>query len=194
MSTLNSLFKKIRLTYLSELRKEIEVYNRTFEHTLNEALVELGCSTGLPTAYLLHRVDMVSNSHNYTDFTEYHSKNTVYFAPRNITMNSRTHLRLEPFLWQEVDIECGGADFDLQAQSIQRWIYHWINDQHRDDDCPFSLKGCVHGLTLTQNDGEPNRLTVDLGSAKESALIELLHILSNANVETIRVYSRSLYL
>ncbi len=191
MHTLSSLFQQIRKTYLHDLKKEIEVYNNTFEHTLIEALVELGGKGNLPPAFQLHRVDMVSNSDNYTDFSECNSINTVYFKPRNIQLNHKTSLRLEPFLWQSVDIECRGSDLDSRV--LQRWIYHWINDQHRDRDCPFQLKGCVHGIKVANESAPLNCFSVDLGSAKETALIELLHLLSKSNAEHIRVFSNALY-
>lgn len=192
MTNLTTLFKQIRHNYLAELRKEIETYNQTFEHTAAEELIEHVTNQSLPSAFQLHRVDMVSNSHNYTDYTEFQSKNTVFFRPRVIKVNKVTELKIEPFLWHEVDIEC--SNVDLRSRLIQNWVFRWINEQGIKEDCPFALKGCVHGIMIPPTKAEVNRFSVDLGSAKETALIELLHILIKQKAQSIRVYSRSLYI
>lgn len=192
MATLNTLFQKVRVNYLIELKKEIEKYNRAFESTDVEKLIEKPSNKSIPSAYKLHRVDMVSNSKNHTDFSEFQTKNAIYFKPREVKLLNNTRLRVEPFLWEQVDIECSGVDYS--DKTLVRWLYKWMTEKGTQEVCPFKLKGCVHGATITQNQSQVSRFTVDMGSAKEQALLELIHALDKSSAEHIRIYSRSLYM
>lgn len=192
MTTLTNLFQKVRLNYLEELHGEIERYNRCYQDTDIEALVEQAGGKKLPSAYQLHRVDMVSNAHDYTNFSEFQTRNAIYFKPRDIQLSKNTQLRLEPFLWQEVDIECVGAD--LTSASLQSWLYKWITENGKRHACPFRLKGCIHGVNMPPIETQKTRFSVDMGSANEQGLVELIHTLIRLRAQQIRIYSRSLYM
>lgn len=180
---------RIREHYLVGFCKEIATYNKTFNQTSSETLIELDRQEYVPAIYHLHRVDISSNSNSYTDFTEFKSQDNIYFRPTKLSLNNQMKISLEPFVWNEVDFECSA--FDINAPLLQKWAFYWLHDHKRRND--YGLTGCVHGLTFPNAEAGYCHFKVDFGSADVQSFGELLQVLQHLGVRRTRVYSRSLY-
>lgn len=191
MKNIQQFIARIRDQYVVELTKEIETYNRTFHTTRIEELVERHIDQSLPPAFKVQRVDMVSNSPNYTDFTECRPESTIYFRPTKLSLNRQLKIVLEPFTWNDVDIECSA--FDPQAPILQQWAYRWIERCERPRGHSGGLSGCAHSISFPKPDGEACRFNVDFGSAEVKCFVELMQVLSRLGVTRARVYSGHLY-
>jgi len=189
MTEVQRFIGRIRDHYLVGLCKEIATYNQTFNQTSSETLVELNGMGFLPAVYHLHRVDISSNSDSYTDFTEFKSEHNIYFRPAKLSLNNQMKISLEPFVWNEVDLECSA--FDVNSPLLQRWASYWLHDHKKRND--FGLTGCVHGLTFPKKEGNFCHFKVDFGSAEVQSFVELFQVLQRMGVRRTRVYSRSLY-
>lgn len=189
MSDIQRFIGRIRDHYLVGLCKEIAVYNQTFNKTLSETLIQLEGLEPLPPVFHLHRVDMSSNSQSYTDFTEFKPDENIYFRPTKLSLNNQMKIALEPFVWNEVDIEC--TTFDTQATLLQKWAHYWLHDHKRRNE--YGLTGCAHGLTYPQKLGDVCYFTVDFGSADVHCFVELMQVLHRLGVRRARVYSKALY-
>lgn len=189
MTDVQRFIGRIRNHYLMGLCKEIATYNKTFHQTRSEILVELDKVEYQPAVYHIHRVDISSNSNSYTDFTEFKSADNIYFRPTKLSLNNQMKISLEPFVWNEVDLEC--SLFDVGAPLLQKWASYWLHDHKRRND--FGLTDCVHGLTFPQQEGGYCHFKVDFGSADVQSFVELLQVLQRLGVRRTRVYSRSLY-
>lgn len=191
MTNIQQFIGRIRDQYLDELTKEIATYNRTFNSTQTEELVERNVDLALPPAFKVQRIDMVSNSHNYTDFTECKPENTLYFRPTRLSLNGQMKIVLEPFTWNEVDIACNR--FDAQAMILQQWAYRWIENNDRPKNDSRGLRGCAHSISFPTMIGDKCRFTVDFGSADVECFVELMQVLYRLGVTKARVFSRYLY-
>jgi len=189
MTEVHRFIGRIRDHYLSGLCKEIATYNKTFNQTRSEILVELDGLDYQPAVYHLHRVDISSNSNSHVDFTEFKPDDNIYFRPAKLSLNNQMKISLEPFVWSEVDLECSA--FDVRAPLLQKWATYWLHDYKRRND--YGLTGCVHGLTFPQQEGNFCHFKVDFGSAEVQSFVELLQVLQQLGVKRTRVYSRSLY-
>lgn len=191
MTKIQQFIGRIREQYLVELTREIATYNRTFNKTQIEELVERHVDLTLPPAFNTHRIDMVSSSHNYTDFTECKPETTLYFRPTTLSLNGQLKIVLEPFTWNEVDIEC--TRFDAHALILQQWAYHWIERNDHTERGDHGLRGCAHSISFPISKGDTCRFSVDFGSADVDCFIELMHVLCRLGVTQARVFSRYLY-
>jgi hypothetical protein len=190
MTGIQHFIGRIRNHYLTGLCREIAVYHQTFNQSLSEALIELEGLDPLPQVFHLHRVDMSSNSSTHTDFTEFKSQDSIYFRPTKLSLNNEMKISLEPFMWNEVDIEC--TAFDSFAPLLQKWAHYWLHDyQHRDNE--YGLTGCAHGLSFPRRTGDICHFTVDFGSADVRCFVELMQILHHLGVRRARIYSKALY-
>ncbi len=189
MTEIQRFIGRIRDHYLIGLCKEIAIYNQTFNKTLSEAMIELEGLDPQPPVFHLHRVDMSSNSRSYTDFTEFQPDDNIYFRPTKLSLNNQMKISLEPFVWNEVDIECSA--FDVRAPLLQKWAYYWLHDFKRGNE--YGLTGCVHGLSFPQKVQDFCHFTVDFGSADVRSFVELMQVLHHLGVRKARVYSKALY-
>lgn len=191
MTNIQQFIGRIRDQYLDELTREIATYNNTFNSTKIEELVERNSDQALPPAFKVHRIDMISNSYNYTDFTECKPENTLYFRPTKLSLNGQLKIVLEPFTWNEVDIDCNC--FDAQAMILQQWAYRWIENPGAPKDGNRGLRGCAHSISFPLINGDRCRFTVDFGSADVECFVELMQVLYRLGVTRARVFSRYLY-
>src|SRR5688572_26821054 len=189
MTDIQQFIGRIRDHYLTGLCKEIAIYNETFNDSLSEALIELEGLDPLPPVFQLHRVDMFSNSTSYTDLTEFKPEDNIYFRPTKLSLNHQMKISLEPFVWNEVDIECN--TFDGHAPLLQKWAHYWLHDHQRHNE--FGLMGCAHGLSFPRKTGNSCHFTVDFGSADVRCFLELMQILQRLGVRRARIYSKALY-
>lgn len=191
MTNIQQFIARIRDQYLLELTKEIATYNKTFNKTQIEELVERHMDRSLPPAFKVQRIDMVSNSHNYTDFTECRPVNTLYFRPTRLSLNKHMKIVLEPFTWNEVDIEC--TRFDAHAMILQQWAYRWIERCDHPQEETSGLSGCAHSISFPRVTGDTCHFTVDFGSADVKCFVELMQVLYRLGVTKARVFSSYLY-
>lgn len=190
MSNIQQFIARIRDQYLEALTKEIEVYNRTFHQAQVEGLVG-NLDQPLPPAFKVQRVDMLSHSANHTDFTECRPQSIPYFRPTKVSLNRQLKIMLEPFTWNEVDIEC--SSFDPHAPILQQWAYRWIERCERPAGDNRRLSGCAHRISFPHTHSETCRFSVDFGSAEVKCFVELMQVLCRLGVTRARVYSACLY-
>lgn len=191
MANIQQFIGRIREQYLLELSREVATYNKTFNRAQIEELVERHIDQTLPPAFKVHRIDMISNSPTYTDFSDYTAQNTLYFRPTKLSLNRQLKIVLEPFAWNAVDIECD--PFDSHALLLQQWAYNWIENCSDSSKNTFGLSGCAHSISFPTLTGSVCCFTVDFGSADVKCFIELLQVLYRLGVKKARIFSRAMY-
>lgn len=189
MINVKQFLGRIRDPYVIELSREIYTYHSTFTHVQSEALVQRA-DPSVPRAFALYRDDIRSSSANHSDVTKCRATDTLYFRPIKLSLRGHLKIRLEPFTWDEADIEC--SRFDPRAQMLQQWAHHWIES---DDHAPREdgLRGCAHSISQPIESANCCRFTVDFGSADVECLVELMQVLYRLDVKQVRIFSRYLY-
>lgn len=189
MINVKQFIGRIRDQYVLDLSREIATYNQTFNQVQTEALLQHE-DPALPRAFAMRRVDIISTSRNYSDEIHCKAEDTLYFRPTKLSLRGRLKIQLEPFTWNEADIEC--SRFDTDARILQQWAYRWIeDDSHTHGD--NGLRGCAHSISQPVSSGSRCRFTVDFGSADVECFVELMQVLYRLGVVQLRVFSRYLY-
>lgn len=113
------------------------------------------------------------------------SKTRIAFDEFSFALN-RTTVEVAPFGWDWLALTVEG-DAQVAEATCRRWFMHWFDPDDKKAPGPDGLLGVVHFMDEPVIRGKELVLRLDLGSAPEAALEELLLLLADASALRVRL-------
>lgn len=190
MQEIESFLQNIRAHYLTGYIERIQQYRKEFGEVSAEALAHIDGKETLPPIYRLHRVDLSSNEVSPPDVTEFNPETHITFKATNVNLNDKLKIRLEPFLWNEAEIEC--SSLDPKNEYLAQWGIRWINPKGKNPTDENGLGGYAHSISYPERKVNKFAFYVDFGSAPVRSFQELMGVLMLLGVEKVRVRTPNL--
>ena len=113
------------------------------------------------------------------------SERQLRFDPFSFPIDGMT-VSVAPFTWDWLDLEIAG-DPAVAGAACRAWFLRWFDEQDENEPDADGLRGVVHYMSdpLAVQDGIG--LRIDLGSAPDEALDDLLFALADAGIGAVRL-------
>ena len=167
---------RLRDHYVDQLRAFLAEQRRTSERGESEVKIEL--EPGSPFFHSLTCADFVRNN-GEPEIVEFSSKRVLAFEPISTTLG-KADLAIDRLRWDDVIIH-HNASLDPE-QVFGGWFDKWLDPNDKRFRPTIELGNVIHALAV-----EPNKLTVDFGSAAPDAFWELLNLVEQAGATDIRI-------
>lgn len=169
---------RIRDHYVDQLLVFIADQRRNSLRSESEVKIEL--EPGSPVFRSLACADFVRND-GTPEIVEFEPDRMLGFDPISTTLGG-AQLNIERLRWDDVVVDHNGS-FNAE-QVLGSWFERWFDPDDRRYRAGADLQNVIHALTV-----EPQRLTVDFGSAGPHAFWELLDLIEKSGATEIRVTS-----
>lgn len=190
MQEIDTFIENIRQHYLTGYIERIQQYRQEFSRATPEALAHIDGREALPPIYRLHRMDLTSDAVSPPDITEFNPSTHVTFKATNLKLNDKLKIRLEPFLWNEAEIEC--SNLNPGAEYLQQWGIRWIAPEGKNPTDENGLGGYAHSISYPERKVNKFAFYVDFGSAPAKSFQELMGVLMLLDVQKVRVRTTNL--
>jgi len=183
---LGEILNAVREHYLGKYRAAISRYRERFDPSAAEVLFEL--SGDAPLVYRYYRADLASGAVDPPNFTEVNPESHLEFEPTRLT-HEGLEVLLSPFVWNGLEVRIEPpipTDEHLRA-----WATRWIDPDEQAETDSDGLGAYVHSVTVPESDGRSTHLSIDLGSAPVSSLLELLAIMRQCGASSAELHSQT---
>ena len=167
---------RLRDHYVDQLRTFLAEQRRTSARGESEVKIEL--EPGSPFLHSVTCADFVRND-GEPEIVEFIAGRALGFDPIS-TKLGQADLAIETLRWDDVIIR-HNASFDAE-QLFGGWFDKWLDPNDKRYRANVDLGNVVHALAV-----EPQKLTVDFGSAAPDAFWELLNLLESAGATEIAI-------
>ena len=114
------------------------------------------------------------------------SQTRLKFAPFSLRVG-RTDIELNPFFWDAATLELNAADPSRLPAVLKTWFLSWFDTEDVNTRNAEGLYGVVHFMSDPEIAEQRCSVNIDLGSASEHSLEDLLFRLSDASAQSIRI-------
>jgi hypothetical protein len=167
---------RLRDHYVDQLRAFLAEQRRTSARGESEVKIEL--EPGSPFFHSVTCADFVRND-GEPEIVEFTAGRVLGFQPV-YTKLGRADLTIETLRWDDVIVRHNGS-FNAE-QVFDGWFDKWLDPNDRRYRTNVDIGNVVHALAV-----EPQKLTVDFGSAAPDAFWELLNLLEGAGATEIAI-------
>lgn len=169
---------QIRDHYVDQFRAFAEQQTASCTQGASEVKLQLSEQSGLFDR--LYCVDFIKNDGAH-EVVELQPASILTFEPIVGTFGkaslSMAHLR-----WDDVLIR---HDLDVvPSDQLSRWFRHWFDLEDVRHNPDAELSGVIHSMLL-----QPNRISIDFGTADPEAFWDMLRLLENAGASRVEVSS-----
>lgn len=171
MDRLSPILARVRQKYLAELEQF------SSEHTAGPLIAEpfLGTSDGEiareGALALGLRVDFAACQDGRTETISIDSASVHGFEPFAVSI-SGVDVDVSPFTWDNLELRIEGVEPGALQATVRAWAVEWFREDDPGENS--DLHDCIHFLADPENHADGTRLTIDLGSARVEALLELI--------------------
>jgi len=183
--TITELFAAVRNGYTERLAKVIAgspgAHVEPAHRTAHGALAVEG-DLSLPC-----RVDLIpTQGANAGASLTVDSETQLQFEALTFTLPPAV-VHLSPFTWDWVTLRVAGLSSTQASASVTQWFARWFDGDDANSPTAEGLYGVVHFLSDPEVSGQSVAYHLDLGSASEAALEDLLFCLADAGASEIHV-------
>ena len=121
----------------------------------------------IPEPFDIVRVDFIyKNENGENAINEIRLDDKLKYDKLNLRIND-SEITIKPFCWNSCEVTVD----NLNNERLKNWIWKWIKI---DDEMNGQISEAIHSCSLP----DQNKFTVDFGTSKESALLDLIDTLT----------------
>ncbi len=179
------------------LSKHREAYIKFFKRQksncegVSEALLEMK-NDEQEEIYCLYRFDCLGRNED-DSFKIIEFNNDTYLNHQQIEFEYKgLKIELNPFFWNgcEIQFKDKGYKFDTYIEWAKKWID--IEDKN-ENNTDIELAELIHNVQPPVLEKEVYTLSIDFGTSKVEAFLELFKILKGIGVNRIKIDSKSMF-
>ena len=114
------------------------------------------------------------------------SKARLNFARLSFSI-ANTKISLAPFTWDWMNLRVVGLSLQQSSSVVAKWFMRWFDPEDQNLLDSDGLRGVVHFVSDPEDFGGAIGFKIDLGSAPERALEDLLFALADAGAQEIHI-------